>query len=267
MLKRFLLLAFIILFASCIPQKDLVYLSGDPTTKTTIKKLNDAPYRLQVDDVISIDIKSEKNEKLVAFFKKNVSTTSNASNNTEQGYTNQNSRMEGYSISKHGTIRLPYIGEMNVLGYTTKEVRLKLEQEISKYFKDLGDIFVTVDLTGIKYTIIGEVESTGPKVIFQNRITIFDAISYAGDIPVTGDKKNIEVWRNSPAGPKRYLVDLTEASAFDSEVFYILPNDIINVKPLKQKSWGTGTTGLQSLSTIVSVFSLLTTTVLLVRNL
>ena len=54
---------------------------------------------------------------------------------------------------------------------------------------------------------------------------------------------------------------------FDSEVFYIHPNDYINVPALKQKSWGTGTTGLQSLTTLVSIFTLVTSTILLVRNL
>lgn len=266
MLKRFLLLTLISLFVSCVPQKDLMYLKGEPLTKTTIKKLNDEPYRLQVDDVLSIDIKSQKNQNLVAFFKKAVTSSNSSSATLNQDFSNQSGRMEGYSVSKNGTIRLPYIGEMNVLGYTTKEVRIKLEKEILTYFKDLGDIFVTVELTGVKYTIIGEATSTGPKVIFQNRVTIFDAISNSGDIPITGDKKNVEVWRNSPAGPKRFLIDLTQATAFDSEIFYIQPNDIINIRPLKQKSWGTGATGMQTLATIASIFSLLATTILLARN-
>jgi len=63
------------------------------------------------------------------------------------------------------------------------------------------------------------------------------------------------------------VLDLTKASIFDSEVFYIQPNDYINIIPLKQKSWGTGTTGLQSLTTLVSIFTLVTSTILLVRNL
>jgi polysaccharide export outer membrane protein len=40
---------------------------------------------------------------------------------------------------------------------------------------------------------------------------------------------------------------------------------MIHVKALKQKSWGTGTTGVQSLTTIISVLSLVTTTILLLR--
>ena len=122
-------------------------------------------------------------------------------------------------------------------------------------------------MSGIKYTIIGEVADPGPKVIYQNRVSIIDAISNSGDITVTGNRKNVELIRNTLNGRKKYSLDLTSVNVLDSEVFYIQPNDIINVMPLKQKSWGTGTTGLQSLTTIISVFSLVTSTVLLVRNL
>ena len=62
-------------------------------------------------------------------------------------------------------------------------------------------------------------------------------------------------------------MDLTSVSAFDSESFYIQSNDIVYIEPLKQKSWGTGTTGSQTFATIISVLSLVTTTILLVRNL
>ena len=46
---------------------------------------------------------------------------------------------------------------------------------------------------------------------------------------------------------------------------YLQPNDFILVNPLKQKSWGTGTTGIQSLTTIISVLSLVTTIIVLMQ--
>jgi polysaccharide export outer membrane protein len=52
----------------------------------------------------------------------------------------------------------------------------------------------------------------------------------------------------------------------NSSFFYIQPNDLIYIKPLKQKSFGTGTTGLQTLTTLVSAFSLIFTTILLIRK-
>jgi len=71
--------------------------------------------------------------------------------------------------------------------------------------------------------------------------------------------------RQYPQGQKIHHLDLTDINVMESPFYYIQPNDIIYVKPLKQKSWGTGTTGVQSLTTIISVMSLVTTTILLLR--
>jgi len=132
---------------------------------------------------------------------------------------------------------------------------------------NLYNIFVSVKLSGIKYTIIGEINSPGPKVISQNKVSIIDAIANSGDITTVGNRKKVEIIRRSATGTDKYYIDLTNVNALTSEVFYIKPNDIINVIPLKQKSWGTGTTGLQTISTIISVFTLLTSTFILARNL
>ena len=61
-------------------------------------------------------------------------------------------------------------------------------------------------------------------------------------------------------------IDLTDANVMKSPYFYLQPNDYIYVKPLKQKTWGTGKTGIESITTIITVLSLATTVFLLLRN-
>lgn len=262
MFRRLLFILSICFFASCVPNKDLVYLQGKPVAKKDVYKLNNEPYKLQVGDVLAIDIKA-KNEESVAIFKKSQSIGSQGSGAS----SNVVNLQTGYSIDRHGNIRMPIIGEINVLGYTVKEVRLKVEKALLIYLKNEEDIFVTVRLSGIKFTIFGEVGSPGTKIINQNSVSIIEAIANSGDIIVTGNRKKIEIIRSSASGTKKYMIDLTNISALNSEVFYIQPNDLIYVRPLKQKAWGTGTTGLQSLTTLVSVFTLVTSTILLIRNL
>lgn len=260
MRKLTLLLLAVSFFYSCVPNKDLVYFQGKAMSKKDIHRLSNKPYRLQVNDNVIIDMKATDN-RLVALFNKSQDPNSNQQIQPGLGYFN------GYRVDTHGNIRVPYIGEINVLGYTTKEVRLKIEDELSKLFKNNQDYFVSVKLDGIRYTIFGEVAVPGPKVIYENKVSIIDAISNAGDITITGNRKKVEVLRSTPNGREKYTIDLTKMDAFDSDVFYIEPNDYINVLPLKQKSWGTGTTGLQSLTTIISIFTLVTSTILLVRGL
>jgi polysaccharide export outer membrane protein len=247
-----LFLVLIFLFLSCVPTKDLIYLSGTPKENKEIHKINTNPYKLQVGDNISIDVTSD-NVNLVAVFLK---SSGSLSENTSSPVI--------YSIDVNGTIRMPILGEINVLGYTTKEVRVKIEEKFANYFMKEDSYFVSVKLDGIKYTIMGEVNSPGPKVVYQNQLSILDAITFSGDILISGDKKNVEVIRISPNGNKKLTIDLTSINALNSEIFFIQNNDYINIKALRQKSL---TEGLGSITGIVSLISLLTTTVLILRGL
>lgn len=266
MKKNLLLLLAISFLFSCVPSKDIIYLQGEPIAKKEIKRINNIPYKLQVDDILNIDIKSN-DESLVSVFKKQSGGSNSGGSNSGNSNTIGQAYFSGYSIDSYGNIRMPTLGEINVLGYTELEVRKKLEHELKKYVKTQEEIFVSVKLSGIKYTIIGEIGSPGPKVIFQNKLSIIDAISNSGDITTVGNRRKVEIIRNSITGIEKFQIDLTNINAFDSEVFYIKPNDIINIIPLKQKTWGTGTTGLGALTTIVSLFTLISTTFILARNL
>ena len=240
----------IVLLSSCVPHKSIVYFQGDSLTENVIKEINNKPYRLQVDDIIKVDI-SAPNEEIVSVFR---------NNSTSQNQQNEGSLyFSGYTVDKQGFIQLPYLDKINVLGYTSDEVEKKIQTGFSKFFKNTDDIFISVKLAGIRYTIIGEVGSTGSKVLFQNTVNIIEAISNAGDIDLTGDKTNVEVIRIGVSGVEKFHVDLTQMTVFNSEVFYIQPNDIINVPALKQKTIGTGVTATQTLSTVVSVLSFIST--------
>lgn len=259
-----LLILLTILFFSCVPNKDLIYLQGEPTANKEIQRINDVPYKLQVDDMIRIDIKST-NQDLVTIFNKSDSQGTGGSSNQDFGASA--GYFSDYSVDSYGNIRIPTLGDLNVLGYTTVEVRKKLENELKKYIKGGENLFVTVKLSGIKYTIIGEIKNPGPKIIFQNKVSIIDAIANSGDITIVGDRKEVEIIRKSINGIEKFTVDLTDINILNSDVFYIKPNDYINIRALKQKSWGTGTTGLQSFTTIISILTLITSTIVIARNL
>jgi polysaccharide export outer membrane protein len=94
-------------------------------------------------------------------------------------------------------------------------------------------------------------------------VNVLEAVANSGDITITGDRKDVKVMRQFPHGLEIYSIDLTDVNALKSPYFYLQPNDYIYVKPLKQKSWGTGKTGVESLATILSILTLATTTILL----
>lgn len=258
--KFIVLLLVITCFQSCIPKKDLVYFQGEPSEN--YNAIINEPYKLQVNDILDIRIKAD-DDRLVTMFSQQDANVAQGGNqfNQEQIY------FRSYSIDKHGNIRMPYLGEINVLGYTEAEVRQKIDTELEKFFKDTAGIFVTVKLAGIRFTVLGEVNNTGTLVLFQNQVSIVEAIANAGDITVTGNRKKVSIIRKNKEGTKKFEIDLTNISTFNDESYFIQSNDIIYVEPLKQKSWGTGATGLQTLSTLVSIVSLVASAVLISRNL
>ncbi len=260
MMKKFLLYTLILVcFSSCLPTKKTNYFQGDPSTKSELYQFNNNPYKLQVNDVLSIQIKSE-NPELVALFSASESIGTISTNSSALYF-------EGYSIDNHGNIRIPYIGELNVLGYTEREVREKIEIELKKFIKNPETIFVTVKLSGIKFVVTGEVGSPGTLNLLQDQVTIIEAIANAGEITQYGNRQNVTVLRKSVNGVERFTIDMTDIAVFDSKNFFVQPNDVIYIEALKRKSWGFGTNGLQSFTTIATVFTVLVSTILLIRTL
>jgi polysaccharide biosynthesis/export protein len=258
--RFYLFLSISVLFTSCISTQDLIYLQkkdGAPA-EASIAAVAAKPYRLQTNDVLSVTIKAI-DPKLVAIFSP-----------TNQGETSKSESglyFDGFTVDDHGNIRMPVLGEINVIGYTLDEVRVRIERQLlAEYFNKEANIFVTVKLAGFRYTINGEVGNTGTKVLFQDRVNIMEAIANSGDITITGNRKAVTIIRQLPTGREMHDIDLTDINVMQSPYFYLQPNDFIYVKPLKQKTWGTGKTGIESLGTIITLLSLATTTFLLLKN-
>jgi polysaccharide biosynthesis/export protein len=263
MRKEFFLLLLIIGLStvSCIPNKDLIYLQNksQDSLSVAVNPVGNKPYRVQTNDILTIKIKA-LDQNLVAMFSPTEVQNSNP--------TEQTLYFDGFTVDDHGNIRIPVLGELNVLGYTLDDIRVKIEKQLlDEYFKKEANIFVMVKIAGLRYTVNGEILSPGTKTLYQERATIMDAIANAGDITMTGNRKEVTIIRQYPHGTETHLIDLTDAKAMQSPYYYLQPNDYIYIKPLRQKSWGTGATGTQSVATIITALSLVTTTFLLLKNL
>ena len=255
----YILLGISLFFTSCIPTKDLIYLQNKSGTETgaPITEVMLKPYRLQVNDVLSITIKAD-DPKLVTIF--------NPTNSGETAKGGSASYFDGFTVDDHGNIRVPVLGEINAIGFTTEELRMSIEKRLlDEYFKKEANIFVTVRLAGFKYTINGEVGSVGTKFLFQDHVNIMEAIANSGDITITGNRKSVTIIRQLPTGTEMHDIDLTDIKVMQSPYYNLQPNDYIYVKPMKQKTWGTGKTGIESIGGIMTLISLITTTILILK--
>ncbi len=264
-MKKCFVIAVIVInavFVSCIPYKDTLYLQNknNATDSTQVIVEKQKPYRVQINDILNIRIKAAKQETVTIFNPIGDGTSLNAGS-LERAY------FDGFTVDLHGNILMPKLGKVNVLGFTTDEIKQIIEKKLLETeYKAANDIFVTVKLTGLQYTTTGEIGSPGTQTIFKERVNIFEAIANSGDIPDTGDKKDVLIVRQFPQGQKIFHLDLTDINVMNSPYYYIQPNDMIYVKPLKQKSWGTGTTAIQNIGAVATVLSLITTTILLLNR-
>ena len=247
-----------IFLTSCVPVRDLVYLQdkGNSQALRAVNEVASKPYRLQTNDIINVTIRAVEPE-LVEIFNSAAAERQSSQNDESLYFT-------GYTVDDHGNIRLPVLGDMQVLGLTLEEVRVKVEKRLlEEYFRPEAQIYVTAKLAGFRYTINGEVTNPGSKILMQEKVNMLEAIANAGDITITGDRKKVALIRQYPHGTEIHHLDLTDITALQSPYYYLQPNDYVYVKPLPQKSWGTGTTGVQSFTTIISILTLVTTTALL----
>lgn len=250
-------------FTACIPHKDTLYFQNktQATDSLQLVKAQPKPYRVQINDVLNIRIKVLDQNNASIFNPISESGILEATSE-ERAY------FDGFTVDDHGEIRFPQLGKLNVLGYTLEEIQTKVEALLlEEQFKETANIFVSVKLAGLRYTTMGEIGATGVQIIFKDKVNIFEAIASAGEIPVTGNKKDVLIIRQYPHGQEIHHVDLTDVKVMDSPYYYVMPNDMIYVKPLKQKSWGTGTTGRETLTSVISILSLVTTTILLINRL
>lgn len=260
LLKLLIIIVCVINLSSCIPHKDTIYLQNKEnsmydTIPNNISELQ-KPYRVQINDILNIKVKAARQETVQI-----LNPSGDANLNTDSA---ERAYFDGFTVDIHGNIRVPTLGKINVLGYTTEEIEKEIERKLLEtQFKESANIFVTVKLAGLRYTANGEVGRPGSNVLFTDRVNIFEAIANVGEIPVTGNKKDVLIIRQYPQGQKIHHLDLTDINVMKSPYYYIQPNDIIYVKPLKQKSIGTGETAVSSLTTIATILSLITSTVLI----
>lgn len=211
------------LFSSCTRYKDLVYLQQEAKDTTDIYQAVPPDYRIQKRDVLFIRILSLNEE---------VTRVINANNTfSANQFTNDASLfIYGYNVSDSGYVEIPVVGKVKVENNTMEEARLAISAQAAKYLKDAT---VIVKLISFKYSVMGEVNRPGVYQNYNNQLTVLEAISNAGDISPYGDRRKVMVIRPGNEGTKTFRLDLTKTNILNSPGFFLLPNDIVYIEPVK----------------------------------
>lgn len=244
-----------LLFHSCIPQRNTIYLqdkTGEKGYTDTYKKAEQITerYKIQSNDYLYIKVLTT-DENLIPFYNL-TEGNQNMSNRMNDG---GNMRFFSYLVDGKGEIDFPNVGKIKVLGLTRSEVKETLQLLLSS---QLEQFTLMVQLANINFTVLGEANA-GLYQMPKDQLTIYEALAISGDLKTYSKRKKVQVIRKDLDGISHVnYIDLTDKNLLDSEESYILPNDIIYVEPLKAKTFGFGETfSLGLLSSLVSFYLLI----------
>lgn len=244
-----------LILSSCNSYKKLTYLQNVPITGNDSVLVNDAPeYKLQPSDKLYIKFITE-NEKINLIF--NPLTAGASAAAVQEGAL----YLQSYILDDSGYIELPIIKKIKVSNCTLDEAKARIQDSALKYF---NDIQVMVKLSMIKFTLLGELRSPGIKTSYDTKISILEAISYGGDVTYNGNRKKIMIIRPTINGSQTIRIDLTDKTIISTEDYFILPNDIVYVPPLKSTLFRERTKDF--IFIIPTVTTIITTTILLLKS-
>lgn len=140
-----------------------------------------------------------------------------------------------YTVDEEGFIKLPYINRIKLSGLSLVQAAESMEKELSQYLY-FPSVFVRY--VNNKVTILGEVNNPGVYVFNYKSINILQAIGYAGDIGIFGNRQKVLIVRDEGDFRSKHEVDLTSDVLLTSQYYMLKSNDIVYVEPLKSKKWG-----------------------------
>jgi len=241
---------------SCGTYNKIVYFQDGEINGEPFKSKNFTP-TFRPDDLLAILIMCENPIDAEQFNLPVHFTSLSKSNN---GYSNGIPSSGGYLIDSLGNITLPILGDIHLGGLNRMEATELLTENLKDYLKNPT---VQISILNFKVTVLGDVNSPGTFKIPNERITILEAIGLAGDLHITGNRKNVVVIRNEEGGEKSYRIDLTSNNLFTSPVYFLNQNDVVYIEPNRTKRLNS-TTGLLLGPIILSLSSVISTLTVLI---
>jgi len=245
------LFLFSLVLSSCVPMKKMLYLQvkGSADTLSSFVNERKIDYRIQPGDNLYIRVIT-LDEKTTLML--NPLTGSGANSNVSDASV----YLTSYTVNEAGYLDFPLVGEIFVRNMNVDEVRDAIAEELKVYLKEL---VVVVKLVNYNLTVLGEVNHQGQYKVYQTDINLFEAIAMASGMTDFANRNKVAIIRLNKTGSSIHYVDMTRKDILSADYYYLKPNDIIYVPPVKGKQFGFAT------FPYVMILSTITTTILLLN--
>jgi polysaccharide biosynthesis/export protein len=253
MKRLFYFYVLITLLSGCTQYKDITYLrnAGIPANDSIFKN-SVAAYKIQPSDLIYISV-SCLDENINKLFVSNPQTSSMISSMA-------GNYLIGYLVDVDGNINLPVIGRLQVSGLTMKETKDLIQKNSEKFITDPR---IEIRLLSFRISVLGEVKRPGQFTIYNDKANVIEALAMAGDITYYGNRHKVLLMRATKDGTVAYRIDVTNMNLLTSPYFYMQPNDIIYVEPMRNAGFRLSAADY---AVLISTITATLTTIFLIRN-
>jgi polysaccharide export outer membrane protein len=155
--------------------------------------------------------------------------TTNSNNNT----TSRDDDI-GILVTQNGTVRLPMIGSVEIIGLTEDQASAKLIELYKTYIRNP---YVKVEIKNQRVIVIGEVKKPGVVSVTNGTMTVLEAIAQSGDLTDIASRDNVKIIRGDLRNPDVRSIDLANLVALNESSLFLRPNDIIYVQPRNLKAY------------------------------
>jgi polysaccharide export outer membrane protein len=216
-------------------------------------KSNYTDSKIQVDDILKIDISVLDKGEVILFNNSNTTYQSNV----------EMMKLSGYLVKNDGKITFPLLGDVLIEGLSLKAA----QQHIYELLLDQGHLVnhsVEIRILNLHVTVLGDVRSPGSYSYYENNMNVLKALGMAGDLNITGDRKDVKLIRQNKGTKEIHSIDLTKSETLNNDVFLIKSGDIIIVNPNLTKVKNAGVIG--NSGTLLSLLSFILTSIILINR-
>lgn len=228
-MKRIFYLLILLLPPACVPNQKVVLLQNndlhEDIPKDTVMQTYIKPsleYKLSEGDVVLIKISSLTDEQFDFF----------SSGSTEDRTVGANPSLMGQIINENGHVKYPVLGKVKLGGLGITEAEDYLQQIAAGY---VSDPVVKIRLLNYRVTFLGEINAPGVHTTMNDRMSFTEAIGYAGGFTELADIENIKLIRKLGDKQEVVYINPLQEDFITSPFYYLHPNDIIVVPPLRQR--------------------------------
>ena len=230
----------IILSSSCVSQKQIAYFQKGVNQSDTIKIAQAYIPKIQAGDILSINI-SSLNPSASSFFNpystmpvnQDAADGTSSANGTVATPSLSQSAAPGYLVGADGSIELPLLGNIKLAGLSTLEAKDTIKNRLKPFLKEPT---VNLRVMNYKISVMGEVAKPSVYVIPNEKITLPEALSLAGDLTIYGRRDNVLIVRDVDNKKEFGRINLNSRDIYTSPFYYLHNNDVIYVEPGKGKS-------------------------------